>query len=121
MVQDLQCKNARPLFRAFEKLCTDGSLGTNSGTTQSLYLALSPLLLPFSSSYLPPPIPSSLQFPSIGGSDSAKKEIFIVPKRFFFSKKKDAFLHIGNVVTLEGRLDEAEIAANFGLQKRCQG
>ena len=22
---------------------------------------------------------------------------------------------------LEGRLDEAEIAANFGLQKRCQG
>ena len=23
--------------------------------------------------------------------------------------------------TLEGRLDEAEIAANFGLQKRCQG
>ena len=25
------------------------------------------------------------------------------------------------VQTLEGRLDEAEIAANFGLQKRCQG
>ena len=25
------------------------------------------------------------------------------------------------VHTLEGRLDEAEIAANFGLQKRCQG
>ena len=25
------------------------------------------------------------------------------------------------VRTLEGRLDEAEIAANFGLQKRCQG
>ena len=23
--------------------------------------------------------------------------------------------------TLEGRLDEAEIAANFGLQQRCQG
>ena len=25
------------------------------------------------------------------------------------------------VQTLEGRLDEAEIAANFGLQKTCQG
>ena len=24
-------------------------------------------------------------------------------------------------LTLEGRLDKAEIAANFGLQKRCQG
>ena len=25
------------------------------------------------------------------------------------------------VQTLEGRLDEAEIAANFSLQRRCQG